>query len=149
MLKQELLNDIAAKGLRVVSTIEEPDTAKNAVGIKQYLTHVMEQDGDVVRGRNIGWYVFDEGLPTESAHYRDVPKTKRSFADQIDNYCNQITPNAITTGVYIRAIVDQVNEAEKTAFVTAYKKNADATAATVKLLVWKNGAQDITHVEIN
>lgn len=148
MLKTELLADIAAKGLKVVSTIEEPDTAKNAAGIKQYLTHVMEQEGTSVRGRNIGWYTFDEGLPTEAAYYRDIPSTKRNFIDAVENYLNTITPANITTGSYIRAEVTSVKEKEKTAVVKAFKKNADATATPVDLLVWKNGAQAITHVEI-
>lgn len=148
MTKSELLTDVEAKVLRVVSTIEEPDAAKNAVNVKQYITHVLEQDGLVVRGRNIGWYVVDEGLPTEAAFYRDNPTQKRSFADVVDNYANQITPLVLLTGSYIRAEVLSVNEKTRTAMLRAYKKNADQTATTVTLLVYKNGSQDLTHVEV-
>lgn len=110
MLKTELLADIEAKVLKIVSTVEEPDAQKNAVGIKSYMTNVMEQTGKTARGRNIGWYTVDEGLPTEQAFYRDELGRKNDFQTRADNYLSGLVP-----ATFLKATSFEVDEDSKTA----------------------------------
>lgn len=73
MNKAELEAEIAAKAYAVVQTVQEPDAVKEAAGVTMYMTNVMERTGDNrLQGRNIGWYVVDEGGPAEAAFYRDT-----------------------------------------------------------------------------
>ena len=61
MNKQELLDSLETKTLKVVKTTEQADAEKNEANVKSYITHVMEETPQGVKGRNIGWYTIDEG----------------------------------------------------------------------------------------
>lgn len=143
MNKSELLADIQAKSLKVVSTIEEADAAKNAAGVKMYMTHVMEQRGDVVQGRNIGWYTLDEGTAQEQAFYRDQVVAKNNARDAVIAYMKTLSP-----ATYIRFSVLEVNEEIRSARVAVVKDNKDGTATEKHVFVFKNGTNPITHVEL-
>lgn len=143
MNKAELLADIESKALKVVSTTEEVDAIKNAANVKQYLTNVMEQNGDSVRGRNIGWYTIDEGSAQEQAFYRDVVVPKSVARDAVVAYLKTKSPTP-----YIRFTIESVNEEQKSAFASVVKDNGDGTATEKRIMVFKNGAQPVNHVEL-
>lgn len=143
MNKAELLADITSKVLKIVDTIEEPDERKNAVNVKSYLTSVMEQSGDTARGRNIGWYTIDEGLPTEEAFYRDMVVSKNVAEAQIRTYLKSLVPSS-----FIRFTLESVNEEQKSAYASAVKDNNDGTCTEVRLFIYKNKDVPITHRQI-
>ena len=143
MTKADILADIEAKSLKVVAVAEEPDAVKNAAGVKQYIANVLEQNGGVVQGRNIAFYVVDEGGAGEAAYFRDVVTPKSVARDAVQTYLNGLAP--VT---YIRTELGTVNEEQKSALANAYKDNGDGTCKKVQLLVFKNGAQAIQHREI-
>lgn len=73
MTKAELLADLASKVLRVVSTTQQADAAKEAAGITTYVANVLQiTQGGTAQGRNVAFYVLDEGEAGESAHYKDA-----------------------------------------------------------------------------
>lgn len=143
MTKAELLNNLTAKSLRLVSIVEEADTVKNAAGIKQYIANVMEQNGESVYGRNIGFYVFNEGEATETAFLRDQPVAKSQVRSAALTYLNGLVPTT-----YIRVELGGVNEEQRSATASAYKDNGNGTCSMVNLLVYKDGVAPITHREI-
>lgn len=143
MTKAEILADIEAKSIKVVAVAEEPDAVKNEAGIKQYIANVLEQKGDVVQGRNIAFYVVDEGLAGEVAYFRDVVTPKNVARDAVQTYLNNLVP-----ATYIRAELASVDEAQKSARASAYKDNGDGTCKKVELLVFKNGSNPIQHREV-
>ena len=143
MTKAELLTDIEAKSLKVVAVTEEPDAVKNSAGIKQYIANVLEQDGEKVAGRNIGFYVVDEGEPTETAYVRDIVRPKNQARDAVQTYLNGLVP-----ATYIRVSLSSVDEEQKSARATALKDNGDGTCKEVQLFVFKNGTNPIEHREI-
>ena len=140
MLKTELLADIEAKVLKIVSTVEEPDAQKNAVGIKSYMTNVMEQTGKTARGRNIGWYTVDEGLPTEQAFYRDELGRKNDFQTRADNYLSGLVP-----ATFLKATSFEVDEDSKTAKANVVEPNVDGTVSEKVIFVYKPQGNPLTH----
>ena len=143
MNKTELLADITAKALKVIDTIEEVDSVKNSAGVKSYLTNVMEQNGETITGRNIGWYTIDEGQPSEQAFYRDEPKAKKDFTDKFNNYLKGLLPET-----YIRYTLQSTNENDKSAKALVIKDNKDGTATEKTIFIYKNGANPIQHIEL-
>ena len=143
MTKAELIADIGARGLRVVSVTQQPDAAKEAVGINSYIANVMEQRGPVAAARNIGFYVFDEGQGGEAAYYRDQLNTKNAAFDAMVSYLNGLVP-----GTYIRYANPTVDEDERYGFAEAWKQIDGTTATRVQLIIWKDGANPITHREL-
>lgn len=144
MTKQELLDEITSKALKVVNTFEEPDDTKNAAGVKMYITHVMEQNGTQVKGRNIGWYTIDEGTAQEAAFYRDTVNTKNVARDAVITYLT----SKVTDGTFVRFSLKSVDEDDRSARATAVKSNGDGTASEVNLFVYKNGNDPIQHLEL-
>jgi len=136
MNKTELIADIAAKGLRVIATQQQSDPVKEAAGVNSYITNVLEQNGDRVTARNIGWYVMDEGLPEEVAWYRDQPNPKNEARDAIEAHLDGIAD-------IIRYRLETVNEEEQYAFATVWKDNGDTTATESRVFIWKDEAQPI------
>lgn len=143
MDKTELLADITAKSLKVVSTTEEIDVAKNNAGVRSYITNVIEQNGERVTGRNIGWYTIDEGTANEKAFYRDQIVPKSVARDLIDTYMVTISPSP-----YIRYEIKSVNEENRSAEVSVIKDVGGGSATKLDILVYKNGGNPITHVEL-
>lgn len=144
MLKADLIADLTAKNLRVINTTKASDPTKEAAGVNTYIANVLEQDGEIVFGRNIAFYVVDEGLATEAAYYKDIPISKNSARTAMENFLAGLVP-----ATYIRTQIDSVDEVNLYGFATAYKPNADGvTATTVKLLVWKDGASPIAYREL-
>lgn len=72
MNKAQLLADLDSKVLRVVGVTQQEDPAKAAAGITVYVANVLQitQAGQA-QGRNVGFYVLDEGDPGEAAFYKD------------------------------------------------------------------------------
>lgn len=143
MTKAQILADIEAKSLKVVAVEEELDAVKNAAGIKQYIANVLEQSGDRVSGRNVAFYIIDEGGAGEAAYYRDVVTPKNVARNAVQTYLNGLVP-----ATYIRTELGLVNEEQKSATASAYKDNGDGTCKKVELLVFKNGSNPIAHREI-
>jgi hypothetical protein len=144
MNKTELLADIETKVLKVVKTTEESDVDKNAANVKSYVTNVMEQDGETVKGRNIGWYTIDEGQPTEAAFYRDIVTVKKDFHTKFTNYLNGLVP-----ATYIRAKLDDVDEVDRSGHGTVVKDNGNGTATEVKVFLYRDSvAKEQTHIEL-
>ena len=144
MNKAELLAEIDLKVLKVVKTTEEVDTDKNSANIKQYITNVMEQVGDKVHGRNIGWYTIDEGLPTEAAYFRDVVSTKRDFQDKFTTMLNQAVP-----ATFIRFKIEKVDEDDRSGYATAVKDNGNGTATEVRLFLYRDTvAKENKYIEL-
>lgn len=142
--KQTILADIEGKVLKVVSTVEETDVTKNEAGVRMYMTHVMEQSGETVSGRNIGWYTINEGEANEEAFYRDLVKPKNTIRDVIFDYLKALTPTT-----FIRFTLESVNEETKSAYARVVVKNQDGvTASEKRILVFKNAGVPMTHIEL-
>lgn len=137
MKKIELIAELQAKGLRVISVAEELDNVKNAAGVTQYIAHVMEQSGDRVQGRNIGFYVFDEGQPGEAAYYRDIVTPKNAARDLVATYMETLRP---TTYLWYR--INDVDEAQRVARVSVIDS---ADKMEKNIVVYKIGSNPITH----
>lgn len=140
MNKTQLLADLTSKVLKVVQTTEEIDSVKNTAGIRQYVTNVMEQAGENVQGRNIGWYTINEGEATEEAFYRDIVTTKKDFSTKVENYLAGLVP-----ATFLTAVIADVSEIRKTAKAYVVKINADDTVSEQAIFVYKLGATPITH----
>lgn len=144
MNKAELLADIEAKALKVVKTIEEPDEARNQAGVKMYYTDIMEQNGERVVGKGIGWYTINEGTPEEEAHYRDKPQPKKDFSTKFTSYLDSLIPDT-----YIRAKVTDVDEEDKSGHGIVVKDNGDGTATEVKVFLYRDkAAKEQKHIEL-
>lgn len=143
MDKAELLADLAAKGLRVINVEQIADGVKEAAGVTSYIANVMEQRGDTIAGRNIGFYVLDEGDPAEEAFYRDLPQQKNVARDAMLTYLSGLVPST-----YVRTKLESLNEDDRYGFAQAWKDNGDGTATEMRLLVWKDGANPIAHREL-
>jgi len=144
MTKEQLLAEITQKVLKVVSTTEQADLEKNAAGIKSYITNVLEQDGNSVTGRNIGWYTLNEGVANEEAYYRDLVSPKKDFFTKFENYLNSLTP--IT---YLRYKLESVDEVDRSGYARAVKKNQDGTGKEVRLFIYRDTvANAVAHVEL-
>lgn len=143
MNKTQLLADIESKVLKVVATKEEADEVKNTVGVKMYVTHIMEQNGESVSGRNIGWYTIDEGTAQEKAFLRDAVNPKNVARDAVITYLDGLSPTP-----YIRSTNVVVNEENLSATAQVVKDNGDGTATEKRVFVFKNGAKPIEHVEL-
>lgn len=84
MNKKQLLDDLKAKTFcdKFLGAEEIPlaqDDLKTTNNIKMYAVHFMDVNADKTVGvcRKITAYVYDEGLPTEKAVYKDVlPETQ-------------------------------------------------------------------------
>jgi hypothetical protein len=131
MTKAELLADIEAKSLKVVAVAEEVDSVKNTAGVRSYMANVMEQNGDSVQGRNIGFYTIEEGLPAEVAYYRDVVAIKKDIRTKVENYLEGLRPATILS--YAIISVDEVQKVARARIVTL----ADLTEREV--IVYKVG----------
>lgn len=143
MNKAEMLADLAAKGLRVINVEQIADSVKEAAGVTSYIANVMEQRGDTITGRNIGFYVLDEGDPGEAAFYRDLPQPKNVARDAVLTYLGGLVP-----GTYVRTKLESLDEDDRYGFAQAWKDNGDGTATAVRLIVWKDGSNPITHREM-
>ena len=137
MNKAELLADIEAKSLKVVAILEEQDAVKNGANVRSYIANVMEQNGDRVQGRNIGFYTIDEGTPDEVAYYRDQVTPKSVARTLVEDYMESLRP---ATFLWYR--IDSVDEEQKVARVSVID-SSDMTEKTI--VVYKVGAQPITH----
>lgn len=142
MTKQELITDIKSKVLKVILIVEEADTAKNAAGVRMYLANVLEQKGETCVGANKGFYVVDEGLPTERAYYREQVSRKNVVLDAAIAYADSLVP-----ATFIKTFVQSstVNEEKLFAEAIAYKDNGDGTCTKSLILIFKNGASPIAH----
>lgn len=143
MNKVELLADLSAKGLRVVNVEQVSDSVKEAAGVNTYNANVMEQRGDTITGRNIGFYVLDEGQPAEAAFYRDLPQPKNVARNAMLAYLGGLVP-----GTYVRTKLQSLDEDDRYGFAQAWKDNGNGTATEVRLIVWKDGSNPITHREM-
>lgn len=143
MDKAELLADLAAKGLRVVNIEQVADAVKEAAGVTSYIANVMEQRGDTITGRNIGFYVLDEGEPAEAAFYRDLPQQKNVARDVMLTYLGGLVP-----GTYVRTKLESLDEGDRYGFAQAWKDNGDGSATAVRLIVWKDSDNPIAHREL-
>ena len=144
MNKVDLIADLNSKGLRVIAVTQQSDPVKEAAGVNSYIANVMEQRGDTVTARNVGFYVMDEGEAGEVAYYRDQLSQKNVAYDAMVSYIDGLTP-----ATYIRGEVQNVNEDGKYGFAKVYKDNGDGTAKEVQLIVFKNGANPIEHRELS
>lgn len=143
MTKSQLEQKIANKVIKVISTYEELDTVKNNVGVRMYISHVLEEHNGRATGRNIGWYTVDEGTAKEAAYLRDEINHKNVAETAVQSYLASLVPTT-----YIRAKIDTVNEEERYAYCTAIKNSGNGTATSIRILVYKNGSSPITHVEL-
>lgn len=142
MTKAEFLAILAARGLRLIQTEQVPDPPKESANVNHYMAHMMEQKGEIVQGRNIGFYVFDEGTAQEAAFPRDLLVTKNQARDAMQTYLDGLVP-----GTYIRTEIQSVNEDQTYGTAKALKDNADSTVSEVRLLIWKDAGQPIKHRE--
>jgi len=134
MNKQELLADLETKSLKIVKTVEDTeDTAKNEAGVRSYTTNVMEQDGDVVQARNIGWYTINEGTDEEVAVLRDLPKTKRDWVDKFESMLNRLSPKT-----FLRFKIESVDEEDRSGYATVIQKNEDKTVSEVRIFMYRD-----------
>lgn len=140
MTKAELLADIAAKSLKVVAVAEEVDAVKNAAGVRQYMANVMEQRADSVQGRNIGFYVINEGEAGEAAYYRDVVTPKNAARTLVEAYLETKRP-----ATFLWYQILDVNEDQRVAKV----KVIDVADMKEKYIaVYKIGTNPVTHAVI-
>lgn len=144
MKKTEILADIESKVLKVISTTEDTeDTAKQNAGVRSYVTNVMEQKGDTIHARNIGWYTIDEDGAEEVALYRDILVPKNKARDAVISYLESKSP-----APYIRFRNVEVDEENLSATAEVIKDNGDGTATEKRVFIFKNGAKAIEHVEL-
>ena len=141
MNKIQLLADIESKVLKVVATKEEADEVKNAVGVKMYITHIMEQNGESVSGRNIGWYTIDEGTAEEQALFRDKVTPKNVARDAVIAYLDGLTP-----ATFIRHTLGAINEENLSARASVVVNNGDGTGTEKQIFMFKNAGKSIEHV---
>jgi hypothetical protein len=140
MLKADLLADIETKVLKVVAVVEEADAVKNAAGVRQYIANVLEQNGERVASRNIGFYVQDEGEATEEAYYRDVIVPKSVARTLVENYLEGLRP-----ATFLWYKIHDVDEVQRVARATVI--TAD-TFTEKNIVVYKIGSNPTAHAEL-
>jgi len=140
MTKAELLADIDAKVLKTVKVFEEPDSDKNAAGVKMYIANVMEQKGDTITGRNIGFYTINEGQAGEEAYYRDQVNPKNVAQAAVEAY--------LAGQALVRVVNMQVNEEKRFAVCEVVVDNGNSTASKETWFVYKDGANPVTHLKM-
>lgn len=144
MTKADLLTQIESNSLGVVSeSIQEEGTLKNGTTYKKYNLNVLVQDGESPNFKNIPFTVLDEGGQNENAFFTQGYKSPQlAVARQaIDAYVSGLSN-------VIRYEIQSVNEETKDARVSVVENNGNGTATQKTYLVYKNGANPITHVEL-
>lgn len=143
MTKAQLLADLAAQSLRVVGTVEEVDTAQNAVGVRRYIVNALEQRGGLVSVRNLRFYVLDEGGAGESAFWSDELNPRNVVRDIAQTYLTA----AITAGTFLRGWLTEVRENEKMAVARVFTLAA-GVATEKEIVIYKNGTAATTHAAL-
>lgn len=139
MTKAELLQDLSSRVVRLIEVVEEIDTKKNAVGIKQYMANVLNLERGAARGQNIGFYVVDEGTETEAAFYRDSAGSRTALEAEAVAY--------LATLPYVKVHVEDVDTTNEFIIVKAIADNGDGTVSEKKVMVYKDGDTP-THKEV-
>ncbi len=134
MKKSELLADLQNKVLRVFGEKEQPDTDKNAEGIKVYTVEVLERKDTTAVGRTIVFYVLDEGQPDEAAYYKDEIETPAPYQNAVVQYLSslgfirfEVTSRHPVLGYCIADVWKDNNDgtAEKQQIIAFFKPNGD------------------------
>ena len=115
-------------------------TGEDGKTIREGIINYAERVAGKMTKRNLGYYVYQEGEVDEAAEWRDPPRTKDTARDALLTYLSGLS--------YIRYRIGSIDEDDLYAFATVWKDNADGTATELNLIVWKDGGNPITHLEL-
>lgn len=118
MKKADLVQSLNAKFIKV----GDPESIGISEGLTRYLVGVWrETDDNALNRTNIAFYVENEGLQNEVAYFEQSnpvkvsPEVPTPFADKVNALINQ----KITDGTIKGAVIENINEQTKTAYVKA------------------------------
>jgi hypothetical protein len=129
MNKAELLQDIESRVIRVIKVEEQEDPVKNEAGIKSYIANVLNLDQGRVQGQNIGFYVVDEGEPTERAYFRDNAGSRVALEAE--------TVAFIQTLPYVRVQVQEVDSSNEFVIARAFEETAEGIQE-LRIMLYKD-----------
>ena len=139
----ELLEDLKSKewcdGINGVPELQEVKSD----GGRWYIINIREvQGGNVGIYRNIHFYVIDEGLPTETAYYKDqVPE---AITNKYMTFTEKINKYADNHGFII---VEKIEEERKFAIVKKYDEIAESATEKRYLVKEVDGVIQIKEVK--
>lgn len=134
MNKQELIDSLTADVSRVVRVDRQADVNKQAVGVTTYVANVMELAGrNQLVGRNIVFYVLDEGLPSEVAYYKDRLHRPSTFLNDVMVYMDAIA-------VLVAYEITSISPENGYALARAWQDNGDGTATERQVILFYDGA---------
>jgi len=129
MNKQEILAELAAKfeilgkvALNQLSVTDEQTLTEE--GMKWYIAHVWEKQGKSLIGRNIHFYVRDEGEISEVAFYHQALPTETLQTTPVTIFRDIVLAEIekkIAANVIVKGVIDSVNETAEYAIINAYK----------------------------
>lgn len=141
MTKQELLADIDTRVIRTVSITQEPDATKEAAGITTYVANVLNLNKGKAVGQNIGFYVIDEGQPTEQAFYKDDVGAKVALEAE--------TVAFIATLPFVKVKVTEINADEEFVIAEAYEEDTSTgTISKKNIILYKDSAGTPTYKQL-
>ena len=145
MLKSEVLAELDAAYL-VVSDARDISTPEEiAAGVRAYMVRVFEESHGAVSPQDVGFYVLDEGGPSEAAYYR-AKAGGSSVEGVVTSYLNSQVPDP-----YLAYNVEHVDENQRCALATVLEFDNPAAPTVLsekKIIVYKIGANPITHLEL-
>lgn len=116
MDKQGLLDALAAK----FTYVGTPQEVGEAEGIKRYIVGCWDVVGDVAVRTNVGFYVEDEGQPTEAAYWQNrepKPTPTLTWAQEVLNYIQSKIEDDTIEAAFIDSIDVQNETAEGRAYL--------------------------------
>jgi hypothetical protein len=142
MTKNELITILTSKFYKV----DSPTLQETRQNINKYMVRIFEKSGDMLHGRNINFYVENEGEVSEAAYWAGLEPgiSSSQFMLDLDNYVNNLVSSGVIETILSREGVDIINE---TAIILAIEKSGN-TLEERRYLIDKNAQGDLRHRQI-